>query len=231
MTGKDNYGSEHAEIFKPNTNTRCTLPDLPEKRVGHTQDGGLTCGGGRYDVRKTCVKWNPISGTWNQSHTLRELRKGHKSWATASGVYLLGGYDQVSKMTSEKVNMDGSVEEGFSLKYDVYGSCGIPDPDNEEIIITGGPSMKTVSVYSEAGWQRDLTPGIDQDRFHHACSSYVNGGKKVSNIVLHHTCWIDSFNVSLSWSLGDIIGTIVLTAQRSSVTTSGGLCLHHYHFK
>ena len=38
--------------------------------------------------------------------------------------------------------------------------------------------MKTVSVYSEAGWQRDLTP-LNQGRFNHACGSYVNEGKKV----------------------------------------------------
>ena len=73
---------------------------------------------GSFDhTRKTCVKWNPASGTWKQSHKLREKRLGHVSWATSSGVYLLGGSSS-AKRTSEKVNEDGSVEESFSLKYD-----------------------------------------------------------------------------------------------------------------
>ena len=68
-------------------------------------------------------------------------------------------------------------------------ACAISDAYFEEVIITGGHltgnnAMKTVSVYSEAGWQRDLTP-LNQGRFNHACSSYVNGGKKVKN-----TLWL-----------------------------------------
>ena len=32
-------------------------------------------------------------------------------------------------------------------------ACSIPDHDSEELIITGGyHTLKTVSVYSEAGW-------------------------------------------------------------------------------
>ena len=38
------------------------------------------------------------------------------SWVTASGVYLMGGY--FSPKTSEVVKEDGSVEEGFDLKYE-----------------------------------------------------------------------------------------------------------------
>ena len=61
-------------------------------------------------------------------------------------------------------------------------ACPIPDPDNEEVIITGGyHAMKIVSVYSKAGWQRDLT-SLNQGRRYHACGSYVNGGKKVNQI-------------------------------------------------
>ncbi len=66
-------------------------------------------------------------------------------------------------------------------------ACAIPDPENEEVIITGGYvvpdvtddfSTSTVSVYNEAGWQKDMTP-LNQGRHFHACDSYVNGGKKV----------------------------------------------------
>ena len=108
--------SKSAEIYNPVTNTSCSLPQLPENRYYHSQDGGLTCGGHINATETTCVKWNPDSGTWTQSHTLRQRRYEHVSWATASGVYLIGG--RYSKRTSEKVKLDGSVEEGFGLNYE-----------------------------------------------------------------------------------------------------------------
>ena len=105
-----------AEIYNPLTNTSCSLPQLPEARYDHNQDGDLACGGDGSTVN-TCVKWSPVSGTWIQSHNLRQRRTGHVSWATASGVYLIGGFSN-SLRTSEKVKVDGSVEDGFGLKYD-----------------------------------------------------------------------------------------------------------------
>ena len=58
-------------------------------------------------------------------------------------------------------------------------ACAIPDTENEEVIITGGmDNRRLVSVYSEAGWQRDLA-SLNQGRKLHACGNYVNGGKKV----------------------------------------------------
>ena len=81
-------------------------------RAGHTQDDELACGGGV----SNCVKWSPDSGTWNQSHTLREARVAHLSWATTSGLYLLGGLN--TRLTSEKINVDSSVVQSFNLKYE-----------------------------------------------------------------------------------------------------------------
>ena len=145
--------------------------------MNHSQDGGLACGGGG---GTSCFKWNSASGTWVKSHTLKERRGGHVSWATASGVYLIGG--ESSPRTSEKLKVDGSVQYGFGLKYDTLYACSIPDSD--VIIITGGmgneQQNKRVSVYNEAGWQRDLTP-LNEGRQVHACGSYINGGKKVTN--------------------------------------------------
>ena len=106
-----------AEIFNPVTKTSCSLPKLPETRNYHSEDGGVACGGHNSIATMTsCVKWSPASGSWTKSHTLRQKRSAHDSWVTASGVYLIGG--SFSKRTSEKVKLDGSVEEGFSLKYD-----------------------------------------------------------------------------------------------------------------
>ena len=101
-----------SEIYNPVTKASCSLPQFSEVRAGHTQNGELACGGGK----SNCVKWSPASGAWTQSHTLREARVSHLSWKTTSGVYLLGGYN--TRLTSEKINMDGSVVESFNLKYE-----------------------------------------------------------------------------------------------------------------
>ena len=112
--------SKYAEIYNPVTSKSCSLPQLPEAIYYHSQDGGLACGGYKEasSMLNSCVKWSPASGTWIKSHTLRHPRGGHVSWATASGVYLIGGYHTESIRTSEKVKLDGSVEEGFRLEYD-----------------------------------------------------------------------------------------------------------------
>ncbi len=53
------------------------------------------------------------------------------------------------------------------------------DNDMKEVIITGGAyTMTSVSVYSEAGWQRDLA-NMTQGRYIHACSSFTHAGEKV----------------------------------------------------
>ena len=199
-SGSSPYGRT-AEIYNPLTKTSCSLPQLPEMRYQHTQDGELACGGPITIMEgvlsnSTCIKWSPVSGTWTKSHTLIRKRHGHVSWATTSGVYLIGSH--YSARTSEKVKVDGSVEGTFGLKYHtrynlhfiansefIFDSfaCSIPDQDKEELIITGGSDTRTtVSVYNEAGWQRDLA-SLNQGRYYHACTSYVNGGKKVSHFM------------------------------------------------
>ena len=114
--GTDNLGTNSAEIYLPDSSTSCILPvasDLLLRQSGHTQD--VVCGSlvSNPDT-KYCSKWT--NGVWTQSHKLRNWRLGHVSWATASGVYLLGGI--FSPKSSELVKEDGSVEDGFPLKYE-----------------------------------------------------------------------------------------------------------------
>ena len=117
VKGHSGFHVKSTSIYNPVTKKICSLPKLPEGRWEHSQDGGLACGGTNTNsLQTTCVKWSSGTGTWNHSHTLKERRVGHVSWATASGVYLIGG--DISSGSSEKVNLDGSVEEGFSLKYE-----------------------------------------------------------------------------------------------------------------
>ena len=113
-----------AEIYLPSTKTFCSLPDLPEWRVIHTQDGPWACGGlgnpqrrfPEADTSTSCAKWN--EGSWISEYSKWDgyrLRIGHVSWATSSGLYLMGGMGNME--TSELVKEDGSVEEGFKLQY------------------------------------------------------------------------------------------------------------------
>ena len=114
------------------------------------------------------------------------------TWETESGLYIIGGWNGGEK-TSEKILADGSVEEGFALKYSTSWSCAIPDRYTDsasvEVIITGGVADHTttdtlytrVSLYNEAGWVRDLAP-LGTGRRAHACTSYILGGKKVKVI-------------------------------------------------
>ena len=56
--------------------------------------------------------------------------------------------------------------------------CVIPDHENGEVIITGVRFGYKVTVYNEAGWQRDL-PNLQYSRTDHACSSFTHLGEKV----------------------------------------------------
>ena len=119
VEGQRINGVDSAEIFNPLTKTSCSLPQLPSGRAYHSQDGDLVCGGGS-SWANDCIRLSPVSGTWTKTNTLKHVRYSHVSWATASGVYLIGGdsFDgENSGWTSEKVKLDGSVEEGFGLKY------------------------------------------------------------------------------------------------------------------
>ena len=57
-------------------------------------------------------------------------------------------------------------------------ACAIPDPDNEEVVITGGSTKKRVSVYNKAGHQRDLAD-LNTGRSNHACTSFIYQNMKV----------------------------------------------------
>ena len=64
-------------------------------------------------------------------------------------------------------------------------ACAIPDPDNDEVIITGGYYTRTtVSIYNKDGYQGDLAD-LRNGRFDHACSMFDQDGKKVSLINLN----------------------------------------------
>ena len=118
-------GTGTAEIYNPATDTSCLLPnaEFPGGSY-HSQNEGLVCGGLEgNDMFSTCSVFHPPSGKWIPFADLLQKRFAHASWATGEEVYLIGGFGDQSnqnKKTSERVKMDGSVKEGFSLKYDTW---------------------------------------------------------------------------------------------------------------
>ena len=107
--------SKSVEIYNPATGSSCQLPDLPAERYRHSQDGSLICGGTVDLAATSCISWDSRAGSWIKSHDLTQGRDIHVSWETDSGVYLIGG--RYSAMTSELAKPDGTVRDGFTLKY------------------------------------------------------------------------------------------------------------------
>jgi len=88
-----------------------------------------------------------------------------------------GDYSSSTWKTTELVKVDGLVENGFILNDYTYIACAIPDPVNEEIILTGGSyenytASAAVSVYSKAGHRRYLA-NMNTGRVFHACTSFI----------------------------------------------------------
>ena len=68
-------GHQSVEIFLPSASTpaSCLLvPELPDQRDVHSQEGGLVCGGDL--ARSSCMNLDFASGLWQMVAPLREQR-------------------------------------------------------------------------------------------------------------------------------------------------------------
>merc|ERR1711973_445306 len=144
--------------FVPSTGQHCQLPDLPGlPRYWHTMEEMTVCGGhgngddygdtsARYHDPTSCLTLK--DGTWQTTATLLGARWGHSSWASPSGVILLGG--GWSPRTSERIQEDGTSVSGFPLEYPLNYGCAINL--GSTVILTGGGSRpwNRVSEYSES---------------------------------------------------------------------------------
>lgn len=106
-----------AEIWSP-TGLTCNIPDMTKGRKFHVQftDGDVVtvCGG---EDDNTCETLK--DGQWTESQTMKQNRYASSVWKTGDGTYIMGGwYPESAHKTSEKINTDGSLERGFSLKYE-----------------------------------------------------------------------------------------------------------------
>ena len=105
------------------TYTTCNLPPLPERRYHGTLNGFKYCCGGANNASWTsCIEFD--QGSWTTSNTNLPPRWYDVSWATANGIYLMGGesrnngqwtLDQAK--TTTLVKADGSSSPGgFPMK-------------------------------------------------------------------------------------------------------------------
>ena len=117
MTGGGSGDTRQStEIYNPSIDLGCSLPNLPDRRIYHTQSENLLCGGWDGSNRVSiCWTWDSKSGAWTQSHSLNTGRYGHVAWPTPSGVYLLGGWTDTVELVTEST---GVLNNPF--RYEVY---------------------------------------------------------------------------------------------------------------
>ena len=62
-------------------------------------------------------------------------------------------------------------------------ACGIVDPIEEMLFVTGGHEMNTVSMYTAEGWNLDL-PDLVEGRKKHACTSFMSWENRVREMFM-----------------------------------------------
>ena len=123
ITGSGGHPGDRSgsvEILKADGTPLCSLPDLPYETWGHTQNGLTSCGGANGYLRKRCYTFDPKTGTWSISHTMKEDRTYHIQWKINGGLLLAGGSVQNVGVKSAEfpIELDGNnVVTNFELKY------------------------------------------------------------------------------------------------------------------
>jgi len=149
----------------------CGLPNLPDDRRSHSQNGFVTCGG--WYTKKSCLTF--VDGEWQQTHhPLLDERYDFSSWETSNGgIYLIGGGGSI--LTSEVIDADGNTESGFDLTEYGLQTCLIEDNDEDRAILTGGIFIhqNKVSVFDKNGFVEQL-PDLLTNRGAHACGIFIN---------------------------------------------------------
>jgi len=172
-----NGGRKSVEVFIPDAGKSCSLPDLPDDRVGHTMDTlgntPVICGGENID-QTSCLQFTPALGVWTNYATTTEEFKGHTSWVSSGGLVLMGARNGVS---TEIVPTGAG---NFSLVKDTKLACAIT-VSPYSTIITGGLwswSSKVVARYNLQGHVEDL-PEMNEGRTSHGCGFYYSGSTMV----------------------------------------------------
>ena len=125
------------ELFIPQRNSSCWLPDLPEAVVGHTSgQRGLTyCGGMNDDETRLrhCVDWR--DGGWVRSAELDQPFMRGLIWSREGSSLVMGP-------TSTVLVTGSKVQPGFDLHHQTVYACGVEDDRNQLIYVVGGASSR-----------------------------------------------------------------------------------------
>ena len=114
------YGRDHSdvgsyssvEVYSPETNSTCLLPDITFNRLYNKAHGTLICDDTYYDK---CYNFSTTTGTWERTnHTLSDVTSfGSVSWKINDEIMFFGGFN------STVMKPDGTVEVSFNLLYDI----------------------------------------------------------------------------------------------------------------
>ena len=112
-------------------------------------------------------------GSWVHHCNTVHYRSYHTSAVYDGKILLTGGIS--SPTTTEWVNMDGSVEEGFPLQESLQDHCSITLENGgfTSMILTGGKYTGVlVAQYSLPNGEVSPMPELNHAREHHACGVY-----------------------------------------------------------
>jgi len=113
-------------------------------------------------------------------------RNSHSAWRdnTTGATYLMGGYNTFLFLGKPKLNYETSIDTvstsgsvgrpSWTMEYDTKWACLISRGDT--FVITGGHDgdyISRVSLYSSAGWVRNLA-SLNTARSDHGCASYTD---------------------------------------------------------
>jgi len=175
-------------LYIPSKKQFCKLPNVPTDRFGHTTIGFTSCGGWEYE-NNNCYTFNTDKGEWELSHNFKGRHAGHVAWQTSEGLALVGGWGNVYTSILGPNGAETIIK--YESDYEKWTPCGIPDPETETIIITGGNHKNSTGYYQSSvvnrydkHGKRERLPNMNIPRWLHACSSYKNDkGKTVLLVV------------------------------------------------
>ena len=145
--------SRSAQVLREDGSLLCSLPDLPDSRVDHTQSGLITCGG--YSSTKSCLMFE--SGQWRQAWSLMAARLYHSAWHTNTSVILLGG--TYMGRTSESLQYNGESLETFPLNYDTESVFVFVDHVASQSKLSLGRLVQlSFPMFSSSPEERTLAP-------------------------------------------------------------------------
>jgi len=117
----DIYSS--SEVLLSNGTFFCSIAEMTQTKLGHTQSGLTACGGysgnDNENEGKSCIKFQ--SGSWSTlTENLTYKYFGHGSWMNPDGNILLIGADGGDSIydKTEIVYQNGTSIQSFDLKYD-----------------------------------------------------------------------------------------------------------------